>query len=233
MTITIDINCPHCQSPNISRNGRKDKGKQNYLCKDCGRQFISDLEMTCRGCLSGIASLVKIMLVRGIGIRDISAALRISITKVLKVLKSTNYNITPKLSHYDCLEVDEFWTYVGKKKDKVWLIYAYHRESGEIVAYVWGKRDIKTAQKLRKRLKRLGISYERIATDNWDSFLSVFREDKHEVGKEHTVGIEGNSCRLRHRIRRVFRRTYCFSKKLRNHWKAFDMAFFYINYGFV
>ncbi|MDR1317820.1 MAG: IS1 family transposase, partial [Spirochaetales bacterium] len=27
--------------------------------------------------------------------------------------------------------------------------------------------------------------------------------------------------------------TCCFSKKLINHWKAFDMAFFYINYGFV
>jgi IS1 family transposase/transposase-like protein len=233
MTITIDINCPHCQSPNISRNGKKDNHKQNYLCKDCGRQFISDHEITYRGSLSGIVSLVKIMLVRGIGIRDISAALRISITKVLKVLKSTNYSINPKLSHYDCLEVDEFWTYVGKKKNKVWLIYAYHRKSGEIVAYVWGKRDIKTAQKLRKRLKRLGISYDRIATDNWDSFLSVFREDKHEVGKEYTEGIEGNNCRLRHRIRRVFRRTCCFSKKLRNHWKAFDMAFFYLNYGFV
>ncbi|MDR2176534.1 MAG: IS1 family transposase, partial [Treponema sp.] len=28
-------------------------------------------------------------------------------------------------------------------------------------------------------------------------------------------------------------RTCCFSKKLFNHRKAFDMAFFYINYGFV
>jgi IS1 family transposase len=41
------------------------------------------------------------------------------------------------------------------------------------VAFVWGKRDLKTAQKLRKRIKRLGISYERIATDDWDSFLSL------------------------------------------------------------
>ncbi|MDR1315854.1 MAG: IS1 family transposase, partial [Spirochaetales bacterium] len=47
------------------------------------------------------------------------------------------------------------------------------------------------------------------------------------------VGIEGNNCRMRHRIRRAFRRTCCFSRKLFNHWKAFDMAFFYINYGFV
>ncbi|MDR3114698.1 MAG: IS1 family transposase, partial [Treponema sp.] len=90
-------------------------------------------------------------------------------------------------------------------------MYAYHRESGESVAYVWGKRDIKTAEKLRRRIKRLGISYDWIATDNGDSFLSGFAEDKHEVGKKHTVGIEGNNCRMRHRIRRVFRRTCCFS----------------------
>jgi IS1 family transposase len=51
---------------------------------------------------------------------------------------------------------------VGKKKNKVWLIYAYHRESGDIVAYVWEKRDIKTAKKLRERIKGLGISYDRV-----------------------------------------------------------------------
>jgi IS1 family transposase len=98
---------------------------------------------------------------------------------------------------------------------------------GEIAAYVWKKRDIKTAQKLKRRLKRLGIRYDRIATDNWGSSILVFANDAHEAG------IEGNNCRMRHRIRRVFRRTCCFSKKLFNHWKAFDMAFFYINYGFV
>jgi IS1 family transposase len=122
---------------------------------------------------------------------------------------------------------------VGNKKNKVWLIYAYHRESGEIVAYVWKKRDRETAEKLRNRLKWLGISYDWIATDHWESFLSVFGEEQHEVGKEHTVGIEGNNCRMRHRIRRAFRRTCCFSKKVLNHLKAFEMAFFYINYGFV
>jgi hypothetical protein len=59
------------------------------------------------------------MLVRGIGIRDISAVLQISITKVLKVLKSTKYQIKPKQTRYDCLEADEFWTYVRKKKNKI------------------------------------------------------------------------------------------------------------------
>jgi IS1 family transposase len=173
------------------------------------------------------------MLVRGIGIRDISTVLKTSVTKVLKVLKSGAYVINPKKPRYDRLETDEFWTCAGKKKNKVWLIYAYHRESGEIVAYVWGKRDIKTAKKLRERIKGLGISCGRVCTDNRDSFLAVFGEDAHSAGKAHTVGIEGNNCRLRHRIRRAFRMTCCFSKTLANHRKAFAMAFFYINYGFV
>jgi IS1 family transposase len=173
------------------------------------------------------------MLVRGNGIRDISAILKISAGKVLQTLCSSHYAIQPKKKHYDTLEVDEFWTYVGRKTNKVWLIYAYHRESGEIVGYVWGKRDLKTASKLRKRLQQLGITYDRIATDAWDSFLKAFEEDELLIGKEYTVGIEGNNCRLRHRLRRAFRKTCCFSKKLFNHWEAFSMVFFYINYGFV
>jgi IS1 family transposase len=111
------------------------------------------------------------------------------------------------------------WAYEGKKKNKVWLIYAYHRESEEIVASnrrfaVWGKRDIKIAQKLKKRLKRLEIGYDRIGTDNEDIFLSEYGEDRHEARKKHPVGIEGNNCRMRQRIRRAFRRTCYFSKKL-------------------
>ena len=153
--------------------------------------------------------------------------------KVLKTLTSTKYQIKPARKHYDCLEIDEFWTYAGRKTNKIWLIYAYHRETGEIVAYVWGKRDLKTAEKLRERLKQLGITYGRVATDNWESFMTAFNADRQLAGKEYTAGIEGNNCRLRHRVRRAFRKMCCFSKKLFNHWKAFSVAFFYINYGFV
>jgi IS1 family transposase len=71
-----------------------------------------------------------------------------------------------------------------------------------------------------------------------ESFKKAFRADVCRIGKEFTKGIEGNNCRLRHRIRRAFRRS-CnrpaarFSKKLENHIIAFELAFFYINFGFV
>jgi putative transposase len=47
------------------------------------------------------------------------------------------------------------------------------------------------------------------------------------------VGIEGNNCRLRHRIRRAFRNTCHFSKIIRNLLNAFNLAFFYINFGYM
>lgn len=65
------------------------------------------------------------------------------------------------------------------------------------------------------------------------SFITAFQCCKQVIGKFFTVGIEGNNCRIRHRIRRGFRRSCNFSKKLENHFKAFDLTFFYLNNGFV
>ena len=95
--------------------------------------------------------------------------------------------LKPKRKRCDCLDVDEFWTYVGRKKNRKWLIYAYHRETGEIVA-LWGKRDLKTARRLRRRLDEHGVSYDRIAHDDWDSFISAFAGVATSCGKRHTQG---------------------------------------------
>jgi IS1 family transposase len=95
-------------------------------------------------------------------------------------------------------------------------------------------RDLKTAKKLRKKIKQMGVSYDWIPTDDWDSFVAAFAEDDHKTGKEHTVGIEGNNCRLKAQGKAgVSERTCCFSKKLFDHLRAFDIAPFYINYSFV
>jgi IS1 family transposase len=67
--------------------------------------------------------------------------------------------LTPRKSYYTTLEVNEFWIYAGNKGKKYWLIYACESQSGEIVAYVWGKRDLKTAQRLKRKLLKLNISF--------------------------------------------------------------------------
>ena len=62
------------------------------------------------------------MLVRNCGIRDISEITGCCRYKVQKVLKISQHHVLPKKNHYDALEVDELWTFVGNKKNKVWLI---------------------------------------------------------------------------------------------------------------
>jgi transposase-like protein len=136
MTIKTILHCPDCQSAKIKKNGKKPYKKQNYLCKSCGRQFIGNHALTCKGCCSKLKQKILLMPVRGIGIRDISETEYISINKVLSVPVSSSHKIKPTQQHYDSLEVDEFWTCAGSKKHKMWLIYAYHRATGEIVSYV-------------------------------------------------------------------------------------------------
>ena len=233
MQITLHIKCPACLSDSIKKNGKKSYGKQNYQCKDCRRQFIGDHALSYMGCHSNKDSKIRHLMVRGSGVRDIAEVERISRGKVLAVLEKCNYKLTPKQSQYDRLEVDEFWTFVGSKSNKQWLIYAYHRKTGEIVAYVWGKRDLKTVKRLKTRIQALGVVCANIASDTWDSFVTGFKGFIQDIGKFFTVGIEGNNCRIRHRIRRAFRRSCNFSKKLENHYKAFDLTFFYINNGYV
>jgi transposase-like protein len=38
----IIISCPSCKSNRTVKNGRIQNGKQNYRCRDCGRQFVQD-----------------------------------------------------------------------------------------------------------------------------------------------------------------------------------------------
>ena len=59
------------------------------------------------------------MLVRGCGIKDIAEITSVSIGKVLSTIQGWAYQLVPKRQYYQRLEVDEFWTYVGKKKCKV------------------------------------------------------------------------------------------------------------------
>lgn len=40
--MSTGINCPHCHSPSLKKNGHTHYGKQNYLCKSCTRQFVEN-----------------------------------------------------------------------------------------------------------------------------------------------------------------------------------------------
>jgi len=92
-------------------------GEQNYLCKDCCRQFIGDHNLTYIGCRADITKIILKMLARNCGIRDISEITGCSRYKVQKVLKTSQYHVLPKKNHYDTLEIDEILDFRWQQKE--------------------------------------------------------------------------------------------------------------------
>jgi insertion element IS1 protein InsB len=200
--------------------------------KNCRAQFLHNTDKKYRGRIKEYLIIAISMLQRGIGIRDISECLKISKNTVLRLLNSIDIKLVPLQKKYKELEVDELWSYVKHKDNKVWLIYAICAETKEIAAYTFGKRNAATVKKLYKQILEAGIEVERFCFGNWKAFSQILQEENIAIGKKYTTLIEGVSCHLRHIISRLVRMTCCFSKKLSYHIKVIELVLQNMNFGF-
>ena len=204
--------CPYCLSVKVVRNGIKRTGRQNFKCKVCLKQFQN--EYLYLGADRSVKNKVVQMQLRGSGIRDTALVQGVSPATVLRCVVSASLNAVakPKKRYYPQVQIDELWMYVAKKQKKVWLLYAYCYQTDEILAFTMGKRNSKTVRNLLLKLKGLEIDW--YLTDKWEAFSKELPYDKHLIGKQFTKAIEGVNTWFRTTIRRLNRRTTCFSKKL-------------------
>ena len=107
-------------------------------------------------------------------------------------------------------ELDEQWSYVGNKSNQRWLWYAVDHASNTVLAYTFGKRQDTVFEELKTLLEPLGI--RRYYTDDWGAYERHLEADKHEVGKQNTQKIERKNLNWRTWIKRLTRKTICFSK---------------------
>ena len=111
-----EVACPRCSSLNVKKNGITRQQKQRYRCKDCERQFITDY--TYQAYKAEVRSLVLPMTMNGSGIRDISRVLSISTNTVLRLIRQAAEKVHEPVvpQRIADLELDEFWSFVEKKK---------------------------------------------------------------------------------------------------------------------
>lgn len=102
------------------------------------------------------------------------------------------------------------WSYVGKKTNPRWLWHAIDRQSGQVLAYMFGCRKDQVFLQLKKLLEPFGI--KRYCTDGWGAYGRHLPLESHEIGKRKTQRIERKHLNLRTRIKRLTRKTICFSK---------------------
>ena len=168
------------------------------------------------------------MSLNGSGIRDIQRVLKLSIGCILSILRKWfAQNREPSFEgSYASVQLDEFWTFVGhRKKGKRWVWYAYDKESGKILAFQIGKRGGKSCKALLKKLNHLQIGT--YCTDDWKPYKKHILKEKHVISKRKTTHIERRNRDFRTHLKRLCRKTVCFSKKDNLH---YGMIKTYINH---
>jgi transposase-like protein len=113
------MQCPECQSSHVNKNGHK-KGKQNYICVGCGRQFI-DCYQPHKGYSQNLKRECLKMYVNGMGFRAIERVKNVHHTTIINWVKQVG-KLLPNSYDPETIpevgELDELETLVGSKKTK-------------------------------------------------------------------------------------------------------------------
>ncbi|MGH2510049.1 MAG: IS1 family transposase [Ktedonobacteraceae bacterium] len=123
------------------------------------------------------------------------------------------------------VELDELWSFVLQKANKVWIWIALCRETRHVVARAIGDRSEETCRALWDAIPkeyRAGHCY----TDYWSAYEAVLPDGQHSaVGKEtgETAHGERWNKTLRQRLSRFVRKTLSFSKSLLMHTACLDL----------
>ena len=171
------------------------------------------------------------MTLNGSGVRDIVRVLRVSSATVIDVLKKKEPTIKQVnerllksfdlaqldiiLRQVEAAEMDEMWTFVGSKSQQRWLWHAIEHHTGQLLGYVFGTREDETFLQLQELLAPFGITH--FYTDGWGAYRRHLDPRTHTVGKQHTQKIERKHLTFRTRIKRLTRKTICFSRSLLMH----------------
>ncbi|WP_136468927.1 IS1 family transposase [Flagellimonas onchidii] len=157
--------------------------------------------------------MIKSLLREGCGVRDISRVMGISAKTILsRIIKIGRRSVPPQImEHGRSFEVDELWSFVGSKSNSVWITYAIERKTKQVIGFFVGR---KTRESIRPLIdKLLLLRPKRIYTDGLNIYPGLIPREIHRQFQYSTNRIERLNLTLRTHIKRLSRKTICFSKK--------------------
>lgn len=129
--------------------------------------------------------------------------------------------IHPDLKHPETqlLELDELWSFVQKRANKVWVWIALCRGTRQIVGCAVGDRSEKTCRALWASVPS-AFRANHCYSDFWAAYAQVIPSGQHSAvgkGTGETAHVERWINTLRQRLARFTRETLAFSKTLQMH----------------
>jgi len=206
------MKCPECKSDHINKNGHRGQ-KQNYICVNCGRQFIDEYEP--KGYSEEVKRLCLKMYVNGMGFRAIERVTGVSRTTIMDWVKQVG-KLLPDAYEPETIpnvgELDELETFVGKKKNKIWIWTAVDHFRAVILGWVVGDHSAETFSRLWQSIS-FWHSYFWV-TDGNPVYPIFIPNGDQIVSKTYMTRVEGENTRLRHYLARLHRKTLCYSKSV-------------------
>lgn len=202
--------CPNCHSKAIIKNGFTKNRKQQYFCKSCNKRCIDFYSYNSYQVEDKeIVQLTK----EGLGIRSTARVLHISATTLLKRIVNIAKRIPSQpIYRGKIYEVDEMRSYIKNKDNLIWIVYALERTSKKVISLAVGKRTKGTLQKVISTV--LLSNPKVIYTDGLRYYRSIIDTDLHIVKRFGTNHIERCNLSLRTLLKRLNRRTICFSRSI-------------------
>ena len=202
--------CGYCHGSS-TKHGRTRSGDQRYRCRQCHRSFITYYSQSARH--RDIDRKIAKLTCEGCGIRSISRVLNISVTTVMGRIRSIASKIhKPLIAIGKEYEVDEIRTYCKLKERKIWIVYALRRDTKEVVDFAVGRRTLKTLGRVTDTLQLSGA--ERIYTDKLPHYKSLISKGVHQTKAYGTNSIERRNLTLRTHLKRLQRKTICFTRSI-------------------
>lgn len=200
--------CPICKGYSI-KYGFTKANKQRYQCKTCAKVYIKNYAY--KAYLKYIDKAIVKLLQECCGIRSISRVLEIATTTVLNRIRTiaSSKSLT-ELSYHQSYEVDELCTFIKSKNRKTWIVYAWCKESRTVATYAVGARSKFTLAKVINKL--LAFQPKQIFTDKLALYRQLIPPSIHIAKKRGTNHIERMNLCLRTDLKRLSRKTICFSK---------------------
>jgi insertion element IS1 protein InsB len=128
-------------------------------------------------------------------------------------------------------ELDEMWSFVQNKSNQRWLWLAIDHKTRKIIAFAFGRRKYSVFKQFKKLLKPFGI--KRYYTDGYGCYSKHISASELTVGKENTQRIERKNLTLRTRIKRLARKTICYSKCVDMHDIVIGLVINILEFGLV
>jgi insertion element IS1 protein InsB len=208
--VVLNLECLYCNGSTVI-HGYSNAGKIRFRCKECKKTFQAEFinKAYHKDTNVKITNLLK----EGVGIRSTSRLLRISATTVTKrILKIAEKIEKPKPEINQIYELDELRTYVGKKANLKWIAYAIRRDTKEVIDFNVGYRTNEMLKKVIGTL--LNSDAKKIYTDRLVNYRYLIPETLHSTKLYGINHIERNNLTLRMHLKRLGRKTICYSKSM-------------------